>query len=197
MKTWGNVASGLLVFNQKYCSVLLQCRSNEVLQPDTWNLIGGAVSDGFDDDHQEIFSNSNVSERKIKASALDEFREETNYDGRIDHVTKYHIFPDETPKSNIQHFKYHSYAAFIPEPIYPPTLYDDDQYWEAESYMWVDLETLFQVAEDQKNGDFKRFRKVFNTGGNGLHPAFAETITLPVVQDRLRKIHAACQKHID
>ena len=167
---WGNVASGLLVFNKKNCKVLLQHRSPYVYEPNTWGMIGGAVSERKKHiDIGERFSDLGVDEEHILTSAIDEFVEETGYKGEVTSIRKYHVFKSPDGK-----FEYHSYLGFVDDEFEP------EGNWEAQGYKWVDLEKLFQCAKKDSDCVF--------IGIGKLHPQFKKTLSIEETKKLLQGV---------
>ncbi len=93
---WGKQGAGVLPIAMDTGRVLLALRSDEVEQPGTWNVWGGAIDDGED---------------PYKA-ALREFREEAGSPGKIVKSKHLHEFRSDT-------FKYNTFAIYVPKEFKP------------------------------------------------------------------------------
>lgn len=156
---WGKVGAGLLVFDRETCKVLVQHRSADVNEPNTWGIVGGAVSANRPEyGIGEQFKDIGVPEEDIRRAAVEEFKEETGFDGDVKIVSKFYKF--EAPG-----FEYHSYVAFVNRK------FDPKNTWESQGYEWMDIDDLLNCASKQCDKD--------------LHPAFAQTLRIDSVKQDL------------
>jgi len=185
---WGNVGAGILPLSKKTCRVLIQHRSNHVNEPGTWGIIGGAVSKvstlyGIG----EVFEEIGVPEEKIREGMMDEFREETDFRGKVTPVSKFNVF-EAFDWDGEKVFEYHSYVGTIDDEFTPPTNKDDPyKFWEAEDYKWVDVKALLDSA-----GDEEKFERIIGKRGSRLHPKFKESLLEGNVRRKLMEARENC-----
>ena len=129
-KYWGRMGAGVLFMHKN--KVLLTLRSDEVEQPGTWGVPGGAVTlDSYDEVYTQSSSAGNIqlSEDAIFDSAMRESAEELgalpdDYEV-MDHV----VYAD-------QKFQYHTFFVAV-DIKWPVTLN-----WENTDYGWFSKKKL-------------------------------------------------------
>lgn len=127
---WGRMGAGVLFIQKR--KVLLTLRSDEVLQPGTWGIPGGAVSLGT---HDEVFLAANdagytgLSEDDIFDSAMRESAEELGALPEDFEVVDHVVYTD-------QKFQYHTFFVAV-DIKWPVTLN-----WENDEYGWFNVKKL-------------------------------------------------------
>ena len=114
-KFWGDAGAGILVISKDTKKILVAHRSEDVNEPNTWGVFGGAVNDTSD----------------IKKSALRELEEETEYNGTIELIPAY-IFRSKT-------FEYHNFIGIVPKEFVA------DLDWENDDYKWITFDELMEL----------------------------------------------------
>ena len=114
-KFWGDAGAGILIISKDTKRILVAHRSEDVNEPDTWGVFGGAVNDPSN----------------MKKAALRELEEETEYDGPIELIPAY-IFKAKT-------FEYHNYIGIVPKEFIP------ELDWENQGYKWLTLDELMEL----------------------------------------------------
>ena len=112
---WGNIGAGILCVCKKTKRILIGYRSKEVNEPHTWGVIGGKLDE----------------ETNIKKVALREFKEETEFKGKIKLIPAY-IFQTKG-------FKYHNFIGIINTEFKPKLD------WETEKVKWVTFDQLLKI----------------------------------------------------
>lgn len=115
---WGTEAAGVLPYSVETNKFLLNLRSSEVYEPNTWNLWGGKFDEGEEVDDVEYV-------------CMREFKEETYYNGDIKLYSLY-VYNDTN-------FKYHNFLGIMNEEFKPRLN------WESSDYKWVTLEEMENI----------------------------------------------------
>lgn len=113
---WGNKGAGVLPYCIKTKRYLINHRSEDVNEPDTWGVWGGAI-DGRENP---------------ESAALRELREECGYNGKV-RLLKAYIF--RTPSGS---FTYYNFIGLVNEEFEP------ELDWESQGYEWVSYEELLE-----------------------------------------------------
>lgn len=104
---WGRAGAGCIAQAQDTGRYLINLRSDEVEQPLTWGVIGGAID---------------ANEDPLGA-AVREFKEETEYNGPIVRSETLHVFTQGT----------FTYTTFV---IVIPSEFDPVLNWESDDAQW-------------------------------------------------------------
>lgn len=119
-RMWCKRAAGALVYAKDTKKFLVAMRSDEVLQPNTFGVIGGKID------------NENV---EITEEVLRELNEETGFEGDIDFTLISTYIKGE--------FRYRTFLGTIEKEFVPnPTI---EFKWENSFFKWVTLEELQQL----------------------------------------------------
>ena len=118
-KYWGASAAGILLQAEDTGNYLIALRSQDVMEPGTWGIIGGKIDD---DEDPEM-------------AARRELQEETGYNGPLD-LKLIHIYEDEK-----EDFKYYNFLGTIPEEE------DFEPNWETDDFVWMSLENLKSMPD--------------------------------------------------
>jgi 8-oxo-dGTP pyrophosphatase MutT (NUDIX family) len=110
---WGRQGSGCLIYARETGKYLVQLRSEEVLQPGTWGVWGGAVDEGL----------------TLEENALAELSQETGFKGDVD----LHFLVDFIDEAS--GFRYRNYLAVVEEE------FDPILNWEGEDAFWCDVDS--------------------------------------------------------
>jgi len=113
-KYWGASAAGILLQAADTGNYLIALRSEDVMEPGTWGIIGGKIDD---DEDPEM-------------AARRELQEEIGYSGSLE-LKLIHVYEDEE-----EDFKYYNFLGTIPEEE------DFEPNWETDEFAWMSLETL-------------------------------------------------------
>jgi len=111
-KFWGNAGAGGLFYAKDTGRVLVQKRSSQVNEPNTWGVWGGAIDDGEDPSH----------------ALRREVTEEAGYRGHFE-LDLVYVFKDAK-------FRYHNYLIIVPEEFEPK------HGWESSDHVWTDIDDL-------------------------------------------------------
>jgi len=122
---WGNKGAGVLVICQKTKRILMQMRGQHVNEPNTWGVVGGAISG--------IPGEETLDE---KSGAEKEVREETGYKGPIKLIPAY-VF--KSPKGN---FEYHNFIGIVPEEFELNA--PEEHQWETGFIQWMTLDEMME-----------------------------------------------------
>ena len=106
---WGSAGAGGLILSKDTGRFLIAHRSDEVEEPNTWNLWGGAINSGM----------------SPEGSVKEEIGEETGYSGPMKLIPLY-VFKDT--KSS---FRFYNFLVLIDKEFSPKLD------WEAQGYKWV------------------------------------------------------------
>ena len=106
---WGNAGAGCIVQAEDTGRYLISLRSEEVQEPLTWGVIGGAI-----DSNEDPLN-----------AAIRELKEETRYNGPIIGSQKLHVF-------NKGSFKYTTFMIIVPSEFTP--ILD----WESKDAQWFE-----------------------------------------------------------
>lgn len=107
---WGRRGAGCILYARSTGRFLLAFRSNNVLEPHTWGIWGGAVPTGMD------------QEESVKLEVL----EETAYEGQVELIPLCE-FHDEGSG-----FRYQNYLGIIDDE------FDPDLNWESDDARWFE-----------------------------------------------------------
>ena len=118
-KYWGKRGAGILPFCQETGKFLVGLRSDEVYEPNTWNLFGGKIDD-------EDLSPKEAAERELS--------EELEYYGNIKIIDAF-VFED---KQN--DFTYYNFIGVVDEEFEPVLN------WEHDDAVWVSYEELMRLS---------------------------------------------------
>lgn len=125
---WGDEGAGVLIICPKTKRILMQLRGEFVNEPNTWGVIGGAIS-GIPGE----------SSNNPMAGAEKEVREELGYTGSLKLFRAYKYV---SPKGN---FKYHNFIGLVPEEFeLNPS---EEHKWETGFIQWM----TFKEMMKQKN----------------------------------------------
>lgn len=109
---WGKQGAGALILCSQTKRFLIAKRSEDVNEPHTWGIWGGAID-----------------ANELPESAVErELHEETGYSGDLK------LIPLVVFKSG--EFKYHNFLAIVSEEFEP------ELNWETETFVWTDLENF-------------------------------------------------------
>jgi 8-oxo-dGTP pyrophosphatase MutT (NUDIX family) len=114
---WGNVAGGCLTICKLTKRILLNYRSNEVNEPNTFGLFGGKLDD----------------DEEIEYAVRREMYEETGYRGRLDLIPIY-IFRNDNKT-----FEYHNFIGIVNQEFRPRLN------WESDGFKWVTFDELLNI----------------------------------------------------
>jgi 8-oxo-dGTP pyrophosphatase MutT (NUDIX family) len=116
---WGQAGAGILAIAQDTGRILLQKRSSEVQEPNTFGVVGGALKNQY------------MQNLDFESSAKEEFLEETG-----SHIQK--LIPAYQYKDS-SGFVYQNFIGILPQEFTP------EINWEAEEYRWVTWDQLLQI----------------------------------------------------
>lgn len=125
---WGSRAAGILPYCSNTKRFMVGLRSDFVLEPNTYGLFGGK------------FDNNEDSAEMV---ALREFKEETNFDGKINLKLLY--------KFEDVNFVYYNFLGILEEEFIP------DLNWENDEYLWLTYDELVRL--DKKHFGLEKLMK--------------------------------------
>lgn len=112
---WGQTGAGVLLMAKDTKRWLVVLRSQEVNEPETWSIPGGAIDDN----------------EKPMSAALREVKEELGYTGWVSNMKLVYTFKNPNGR-----FRYYNFVGMVDDE-FEPTLD-----WENDGFKWVDLEWL-------------------------------------------------------
>jgi len=125
---WGDQGAGILAIATDIGKWLVAFRSEYVMEPGTWGIIGGKID-------EEDASNPQLAAKR-------EFIEETKYTGPIK-LTKASIWksPEIDPYTNKPVFIFHNFIGEIVKGRWEPEID-----WETEYFKWVSYDELMRLS---------------------------------------------------
>lgn len=109
---WGNAGAGVLPISISSSRILVQKRSFQVEEPNTWGVFGGAVRHGYE----------------MEQAAKEEFLEETGYRGSIKLIPAY-LFKKGS-------FQYQNFLGLVQREFEPIDS------WESSGHKWLTWDEL-------------------------------------------------------
>lgn len=106
---WGEFGAGVLFYCPKTNHILLDHRSSEVLNPDTYGIYGGAGDE---------------TETPLETAKREAF-EETQH--AVSNLTEVYVYTDNS-------FAYHTFLCCVDEEFIPKPLPEHE--WETQGYIW-------------------------------------------------------------
>jgi 8-oxo-dGTP pyrophosphatase MutT (NUDIX family) len=120
---WGVAGAGVLAMARDTGRFLVQLRSPLVMEPGTWNVVGGALE----------IEDYDGSVEDPEGGAYREFFEETGYDGLLQLEPLWLYYDPE------QDFEYHTFLGVMPHEFRP------HQTWESSGWAWLDFNELVNL----------------------------------------------------
>ena len=122
---WGTIGAGILPYCSTTRRFLINHRSGDVLEPNTWGTWGGKLDEGIEEEHE------------IEGVALREFEEESGFNGSID----LHIIYIFKASGNV--FKYYNYLGIVNEEFEPQLD------WESQGFEWLTMDDLLSLSNNK------------------------------------------------